>query len=195
VLPSYAELLKQRFGSALASEVFENRMITIPGINGRDPKEISEKNLAYIIQARVEEIFDIIDWEIRRSGYEKKILSGIVLTGGGSLLKNIDKLVEYHTSYITKVGYPTELLSKGCDEEIVNPMFSTGIGLLLRGFEVESRCLQLNPPAGSGNPELINLSDEVNEREAIAHHKKNWLEKLFNGTTEFFGAGVDKELK
>jgi len=195
VLPSYAELLKQRFGSALASEVFENRMITIPGINGREPKEISEKNLAYIIQARVEEIFDIIDWEIRRSGYEKKIMSGIVLTGGGSLLKNIEKLVEYHTSYTTKIGYPTEMLGKGNDNEIVNPMFATGIGLLLRGFEVESRNMQLNGPVKSTAPETMSLPVKTFESQESAARRKNWLEKLFNGTNEFFGAGVDKELK
>jgi len=80
-----AEKLKVKFGSALASEVYDNRIITIPGIKGREYKEISEKNLARIIQARMEELLDYILWEIRRSGYERKLIGGIVFTGGGAL--------------------------------------------------------------------------------------------------------------
>ncbi len=196
VLPVYAELLKHRFGSALAAEVYENRMITIPGIRGRDPKEISEKNLAYIIQARVEEIFDIIEWEVKRSGFDKKLLSGIVLTGGGALLKNIDKLVEYHTSYTTKVGYPTELLGQGHDEEIINPMFATGIGLLLRGMEVESRHdYRQNQTVAETEPAKAIETAGAEVEMSAAGKRKSWLEKLFNGTNEFFGAGSDKELR
>src|SRR5690606_40362845 len=92
-----AEKLKVKFGSALAEEVLENKIITIPGLKGRAPKEISEKNLALIIQARIEEILEYIMYEIERSGYKNKLIGGIVLTGGGSMLRNIEDLVEYHT--------------------------------------------------------------------------------------------------
>ena len=90
VMLDQAEKLKIKFGSALTDEIFDNRIITIPGLKGREPKEISEKNLSRIIQARAEEIFDYVIWEIRRSGYEGKLIGGVVLTGGGSLLNHIE---------------------------------------------------------------------------------------------------------
>ena len=130
-----AEKLKVRFGSALADEVYENRIITIPGLKGQEQREISEKNLARIIQARVEEIFDYVMWEIRRSGFERKLIAGIVLTGGGALLNHIEKLAAYHTGLFTRIGIPVEHLAHGYQENICNPIFSTGIGLLIKGIE------------------------------------------------------------
>src|SRR5690606_2469045 len=106
VMYQQAEKLKVKFGSALAEEVFDNRIVTIPGLKGRDSKEISEKNLARIIQARVEEILDYVLWEIRRAGFDRKLVGGIVLTGGGALLKHIEKLAEYHTGMGTRIGFP-----------------------------------------------------------------------------------------
>ena len=97
VMKHQAEKLKVKFGSALADEVYNNRVIAIPGLKGRDPKEISEKNLALIIQARAEEILDYVMFQIQQSGYGSKLIGGIVLTGGGALLKDLDKLTEYHT--------------------------------------------------------------------------------------------------
>jgi len=113
VMKHQAEKLKVKFGSALAEEVFENRVIAIPGLKGRDPKEISEKNLALIIQARVEEILDYVMFQIQRSGYGSKLIAGIVLTGGGALLKDIDKLTEFHTGITTRIGIPAEHLAHG----------------------------------------------------------------------------------
>ncbi|HAK29657.1 MAG TPA: cell division protein FtsA, partial [Sphingobacterium sp.] len=80
VLRSQAELLKTRFGSALADENKENEVICVPGLKGREPKEISVKNLAYIIQARMEEIIEHVYYEIKSSGYENKLIGGIVIT-------------------------------------------------------------------------------------------------------------------
>jgi len=104
VMPHQAEKLKVKFGAALANEVFDNRIISIPGLKGREPKEISEKNLARIIQARVEEILDYVIWEIQRAGFDRKLIGGIVLTGGGALLKDIDKLTEFHTGMSTRIS-------------------------------------------------------------------------------------------
>lgn len=131
----YAEKLKVRFGSALADEIVDNRIITIPGLMGREPKEISEKNLAKIIQARVEEIFEYVMWDIHRSGFENKLDAGIVLTGGGSLLKNIDLLAEYRTGLAARIGFPTMHLSSQYQDEIKNPMFATSVGLLIEGLK------------------------------------------------------------
>ena len=132
VVHQQAEKMKIKFGAALAEEVYDNRIITIPGLKGRDPKEISEKNLARIIQARIEEILDYVVWEIRRSGFERKLIGGLVLTGGGALLNHIDKLAEYHTGISTRIGIPIEHLAHGYDERVCSPIFATSLGLLIR---------------------------------------------------------------
>jgi len=139
VMQDQAEKLKIKFGSALEQEISDNRIITIPGLKGREAKEISEKNLALIIQARVEEILDYVYWEIQRSGYEQKLIGGIVLTGGGSLLKNIDKLTAFHTGMEARIGRPIENLAHGYPKELESPIYSTGIGLLLKA--VNSRTI------------------------------------------------------
>ncbi len=130
VMNEQAEKLKVKFGSAMADEIVDNRIITIPGFRGRDPKEVSEKNLARIIQARAEEILDYVLWEIRRSGYENKLIAGMVLTGGGSMLKHIDLLAEYHTGLATRIGQPIEHLAHGYSSQLASPMFATAVGLL-----------------------------------------------------------------
>jgi cell division protein FtsA len=134
VMHKQAEALKIRFGSALADEAKENEIISIPGLRGREPREISVKNLAHIIQARVEEIFEHVYYEIKCSGYEKKLIAGIVITGGGSQLKHMAQLVEYVTGMDTRIGYPNEHLSQGMIDEVNSPMFATSIGLVLKGF-------------------------------------------------------------
>ncbi len=135
VLKKQAEKLKVKFGSALPEETHENEIISIPGINGRDKKEISMKMLSNIIHARVEEIFQQVYFEIRSSGYSNKLIGGIVITGGGSMLKHLKQLVEYHTGLSARVGYPTEYIAQNTKEELKNPMYATGIGLIIKGIE------------------------------------------------------------
>jgi cell division protein FtsA len=136
ILKSHAEKLKVKFGSALASESQDNEIVCIPGLKGKEPKEISTRNLASIIQARMEEIIEHVYFEIRNSGYEKKLIGGIVVTGGGSQLKHVTQLFEYITGMDTRIGYPTEHLgSSNTIENLTSPIYSTGIGLVLKGFE------------------------------------------------------------
>ena len=135
IIGKQAELLKLKFGSALATESKENEIVSIPGLRGREPREISLKNLASIIQARMEEIIEHIYYEIKNSGYENKLIAGIVVTGGGSQLKHITQLFEYVTGMDTRIGYPTEHLAAGSNDIITSPMYATGIGLVLKGFE------------------------------------------------------------
>lgn len=136
IMRRHAESLKVKFGSALASESQVNEVVCIPGLKGRDPKEITVKNLASIIQARMEEIIEMVNIEIVNSGYAKKLIAGIVVTGGGSQLKHITQLFEYQTGMDTRVGYPTEHLANSNHiENLTSPMFATGIGLVLKGFE------------------------------------------------------------
>lgn len=133
IIRSQAELLKIKFGSALAKQMKDNEIVSIPGLRGREPKEISVKNLASIIQARMEEIIENVYYEIKNSGFEKKLIAGIVITGGGSQLKHITQLVEYITGMDTRIGYPNEHLGQGYDE-VKSPMYATGVGLVLKGM-------------------------------------------------------------
>lgn len=136
ILRRHAEALKVKFGSALASESLETEVVCIPGLRGRDAKEITLRNLASIIQARMEEIIEHVYYEIRNSGYEKKLIAGIVVTGGGAQLKHITQLFEFITGMTTRIGLPTEhLASTNTIDSIVSPMYSTGIGLVMKGFE------------------------------------------------------------
>lgn len=140
IMKPQAEKLKMKFGSALASESQDSEIVCIPGLRGRDPKEISVRNLASIIQARMEEIIEHVYYEIRNSGYEKKLIGGIVVTGGGAQLKHVTQLFEYITGMDTRIGYPTEHLgSSNSIENLTSPMYSTGIGLVLKGFEAVER--------------------------------------------------------
>jgi cell division protein FtsA len=139
ILRDQAELLKSRFGSALAAENKENEVVCIPGLRGREPKEISLKNLANIIQSRMEEILDHVYFEIKNSGLEKQLSGGIVLTGGGAQLKHLRQLTEYVTGMSTRIGYPNEHLANSKVEDVTSPLFATGVGLVLRGFDFIER--------------------------------------------------------
>ncbi|MDB4728453.1 cell division protein FtsA [Saprospiraceae bacterium] len=187
VMNQQAEKLKTKFGSALAEEVYDNRIVTIPGLKGREPKEISEKNLSRIIQARVEEILDYVVWEIRRSGFENKLIGGIVLTGGGSLLNHIDKLTEYHTGISCRIGVPIEHLAHGYAEQLSSPIFSTAIGLLMKGIQdVEDGKVVYE--------EKEPLQDQEEGEELYANaNAQPWYESIFKKTKEWFEAEPDSE--
>ncbi|MBU0488806.1 MAG: cell division protein FtsA [Bacteroidetes bacterium] len=142
IIKNQAELLKVKFGSSLASENKDNEIVSIPGLRGRPPKEISLKNLANIIQARMEEIVEHVYYEIKNSGYEKKCIAGIVITGGGALLKHAVQLTEFITGMDTRIGYPNEHLAKGSGEDVTSPVFSTSVGLIIKGIEGQERSLR-----------------------------------------------------
>ena len=136
ILNRQAEALKIQFGSALGDLAQEDKVVTIPGISGRDPKEISFKSLAYIIQSRMEEIIDAVLFEIENSDCIEKLSAGIVLTGGGSLLRYLPQLVNYRSGMDVRIGYPNALIASDTLKEINQPMYSTSIGLLLKGYEI-----------------------------------------------------------
>lgn len=188
VMQPQAEKLKVKFGSALASEVYDNRIITIPGLKGRDHKEISEKNLARIIQARMEEILDYVLWEIRRSGYERKLIGGLVLTGGGALLAHIEQLTEFHSGMTCRIGYPVERLAHGYQQRVSSPIFSTAIGLLLRGIEE----MEASGAMQKSQPVEMHAESTAKEPSNVAEEKpSSWLDNVFRRTKEWFEAEPD----
>ncbi|MBK9058922.1 MAG: cell division protein FtsA [Flavobacteriales bacterium] len=175
ILRDQAELLKSRFGSALASENKENEVVCIPGLRGREPKEISLKNLANIIQSRMEEILDHVYFEIKNSGLEKQLSGGIVLTGGGAQLKHLRQLTEYVTGMSTRIGYPNEHLANSKVEDVTSPLFATGVGLVLRGFDFIER----------------RRSHQIEEAPKVKTHSQkfkvgSFFEKVVNGASEIF---------
>jgi cell division protein FtsA len=175
IIKNQAELLKVKFGSALASESQENEIVCIPGLRGREPKEISIKNLASIIQARMEEIIEHVYYEIKNSGYEKKLIGGIVITGGGSQMRHITQLFEYITGMDSRIGYPTEHLSKGNMVDVTSPLFATGVGLVIKGFEQHERQM-------------------AKQRSIKTHSEKtkgNFFEKIFSQSKRFFDEDVE----
>ncbi|MGB0882681.1 MAG: cell division protein FtsA [Vicingaceae bacterium] len=171
IIKNQAELLKVKFGSALASESKENEIVSIPGLRGREPKEISLKTLAQIIQARMEEVIENIYYEIKNSGYENKLICGIVVTGGGSQLKHISQLLEYVTGMDTRIGYPNEHLAKGNAEELTSPLFATGVGLVIKGYE------GLKTKNASNSGDVVNHSGKT---------KGGFFDKIMNVGQKFF---------
>jgi cell division protein FtsA len=136
ILSKYAEQLKVQFGSALGDLAQDDKVVTVPGINGREPKEISFKSLAYIIQSRMEEIIDSALFELENSGCMDKLSAGIVLTGGGSLMRNLPQLVKFRSGMDVRIGYPNERLGNDSTGEVNDPMYSTSVGLLLKGYDI-----------------------------------------------------------
>ena len=178
ILSRHAEALKIKYGSASASENKENEVVCIPGLRGREPKEITLKNLSNIIQARMEEIIELVNYEIKNSGYSKKLIGGIVVTGGGAQLKHLTQLFEYMTGMDTRIGYPTEHLANSNDiEGIESPMFSTGIGLVLQGFKKLDETKE---------PVVTTPIKEEVTKHSNRERRGTFFDKFLNKTKEFF---------
>ncbi|PJJ75193.1 cell division protein FtsA [Thermoflavifilum aggregans] len=208
VLRTQAEQMKVQFGSALADEAKSNAYITIPGLRGQQPREISVKNLAHIIQARIQEILDFVMYHLRQIGLDSKYLNGgIILTGGGSQLKHLIQLTEYVTGLSARIGYPNEHLASGHPEELARPMYATCIGLILKGLHdyenhpeaFEANFTRINalkdeqlmqPPTEKAQP-----SDQQ-ERQASVRNKRlrTFLDNIKSGIIELFRDEEDKTI-
>ena len=170
IIEKQAELLKIKFGSAWPGENKDNEIVSIPGLRGRDPKEISIKNLSKIIHARVVEIIEQVYMEIKNYGHEeqkKKLIAGIVLTGGGSQLKHLKQLVEYVTGMDTRIGLPNEHLAGNNSVEISNPTFATAVGLVMNSME-KRKNISVNKNQSEDEDDLENDNKDSNSIESKA---------------------------
>src|SRR5690348_15194076 len=176
VLKTQGEQMKVQFGYALADEAKNNAFITIPGLRGQHPKEISVKNLAHIIQARMQEILDFVVYHLKQVGLDNKLLNGgIILTGGGSQLKHLIQLTEYVTGINARIGYPNEHLASGHIEELTRPMYATCIGLILKGYNdyennqkiFEEQFKKFEVPEGL-KQEITQAETDVADEEGVA---------------------------
>lgn len=164
IIKTQAEQLKMRFGSALAQENQMNEVISIPGLRGRPHKEISVNTLAQIIQARMEEILEFVLFEIKSSGFERKLAGGIVVTGGGSQLKHLPQLVMLTTGMDCRIGTPNERLA-GADDELKNPMYATGVGLVMKGIEKYEREAKRGNNLSKPEDVLVAVTPEAKKKE------------------------------
>ena len=202
IIKHYAEEVKVKFGSALASENRDDEVVSIPGIRGREPKEISFKNLAHIIQARLEEIFELVNYEIQKAKSENQLIAGIVLTGGGAMMRHIQQLAEFKTGLEVRIGYPNEHLNQTEMKEMSSPMFSTGIGIVIETIarmehdeylaavkEAEKEKGGLMEPT-KNNAQAPEQGENDNEKEESEGKKKKKkgidLKKIVTSFTEFF---------
>lgn len=208
VLKTQAEQMKVQFGSALANEARSNAYITIPGLRGMPAKEISVKNLANIIQARMSEIMDFVTYHLKQVGLDNRMLNGgVVLTGGGSQLKHLIQLTEYVTGLNARIGFPTEHLAAGHIEELARPTYSTCIGLILKGYsdyehhrkQFENQFRKLEIPENLRKAELVD--DEVMDEEELQAQKvrnrkgiKDFWGKFKDGIIELFKEEEDHAL-
>src|SRR6056297_1764992 len=169
ILQRQAELLKIQYGSALGDIARDDEVVSIPGISGREPKEISFKSLAYIIQSRMEEVLDAVIYEIENSGYFDRLSAGIVITGGGALLKHLPALVKFKTGMDVRIGYPSEFLMNDNNSEVNDPMFATSVGLILKGYEH----IEKNKKNFIAEPENIEPEKELKEEDESTNKKES----------------------
>ncbi len=206
VLKTQAEQMKVQFGSALADEAKSNAFITIPGLRGMAPKEISVKNLAGIIQARMSEIMDFVAYHLKQVGLDNRMLNGgVILTGGGSQLKHLIQLTEYVTGLNARIGYPNEHLAAGHIEELAKPMYSTCLGLILKGYndyenkrkQFELQFTKVNvPDALQQQTEEIEevVIDEKVEKVKQRKTLKGFMDSFKNGLIDLFKEEEDAKL-
>ncbi len=211
ILQKHAEELKLKYGSAFGDLADPNKVVVLNTAPGREQREISFRTLAQIIQARMTEIIDMAMFEVENSGFEDKLNGGIVITGGGALLQHLPQLFNYKTGMETHVGYPGRYLGENSPEHLNDPIYSTGIGLLLQGFQwLEDSVQDMEKTAEKGrNPvvstERINSEiskDEMGEEreptEAVSDsnrdRKNNFLESLRKTIGKIFDDKDDQYL-
>ena len=190
IIEKQAELLKIKFGSAWPGENKDNEIVSIPGLRGREPKEITLKNLSKIIHARVVEIVEQAYLEIKNYGHEeqkKKLIAGIVLTGGGAQLNHLKQLVEYITGMDTRIGYPNEHLGHDNESDLTSPQYATAVGLVMNSLENQSKVISTTQKAVEDVNEVVEVETDIEQQEEVLETVENREKK-----SNFFDKWVDK---
>ncbi|HJZ38895.1 MAG TPA: cell division protein FtsA [Bacteroidales bacterium] len=191
ILNKHAEQLKIQYGSALGDLAEEGKVVAVPGISGREPKEVSIKSLAYIIQARMEEIINAVVYQLEESDCYEKLTAGIVITGGGSMLKHLPQLVNYRTGLDVRIGKPNVQISGNDLKEVNHPMYSTSVGLLLKGFE------NAIPEPVQEFKKEEDVPEFIEETEKTSKHSKSFgeiFEQFKTSIGGFFDDQTDKNM-
>ena len=184
IIQKQAELLKIKFGSAWPGENKETEIVSIPGLRGHEPKEISLKTLSKIINARIVEIVEQVFLEIKNYGHDeqkKKLIAGIVITGGGSQLKHLKQLVEYITGMDTRVGYPSEHLAGNTQESVSSPMFATSVGLLMNALDAKI----INEAEDQVDIGETKISENEKSSKDVSKKRKSILDRFGEKLKEF----------
>ena len=193
ILKHQAESLKTKFGSCLPTSVNQDDIISIPGIRNQEPREISVRTLAGIIKSRMQLILEQVGYEIQLSGFEKQLIAGVVLTGGGARMKNIKEFAELVIGIDTRIGTPDEHLDKSGSvdfEDLSHPMYATGIGLVIYGIEAEEEAAK-KATATTEEPieEVVREEQDDDEPEKLTKKaEKKQSQKKVNGRN--FGDAV-----
>ena len=169
ILTAQAEELKIKHGHTHITSIADNDPITIPGIGGRDPLTIDKKLLCQIVQPRMEEILEIAELEIKRSGYQKHLSAGVVLTGGGSLVKGTADLAREVLGMPVKIGIPKGFHG-GFVREIENPMYATGVGLVMHAIKNRNRGVTTN--VAESNKKMSGSAKSILDK------MKGWFDEL-----------------
>ncbi len=151
VLSNHAEQIKVRFGNANPADSRLNEVVSVPGLVNRNPKDVLLRNVSLIMEDRLKEIAALVQAEILRSGFEHKLLAGIVLTGGTASTPNIESIFKRVTSMDVRVGYPEWLEHNGRADLVSDPAYATALGLVWAGFkQVDERISFISEPIQTG---------------------------------------------
>ena len=208
IIEKHAEQLKINFGSAVPDLEKENAYVTIPGLHGREEKEISLKSLASIISARVEEILEMVNNELKSYGaYEmksygvneqkRKLIAGMVLTGGGSNLRNLRQLANYVTGFDCRIGYANEYIINDKNQLLRSPEYSTAIGLLMESLrinekqenlEIQNKKEEVSKPVEEVAPKPVEKQPEIVSTKDVQEEPKKeaWSVRFMKKFKNFF---------
>ncbi len=161
----HAEEIKIKYACALTQLAGDQETIKVPSVGDRPPRDLSRQSLAEVVEPRYDELFTLVQAELRRSGYEDMVPAGIVLTGGTSKMEGVVELAEEIFHMPVRVGYPQTV--KGLNDIVRNPIYSTGVGLLQYGVEHQND----EGPAGLGK--------SAGSSESIWSRARAWLQSNF----------------
>ncbi|WP_312321790.1 cell division protein FtsA [Soonwooa sp.] len=203
IIEKHAEQLKVKFGSAVPELEKDSTYVTIPGLHGRPDKEISLKSLAQIINARIEEVLEMVNTELKAYGafeQKKKLIAGIVLTGGGSNLKHLRQLANYMTGFDSRIGFSNEYVSNDKSQQLKGPEYATSIGLLMESLKIRDKSevnyAQEEVVEVKNTATEVDTANTVTEKEAEAHVEKQLVEATKQkGGRLTFGQSILEKVK